>query len=81
VGDAIVRARTAGPPSFQVLSRDTLLASGAGLGFGAGAANYDLSADGNRILGIRPLRRGLQLIAAPNWIVEYRERIAAAGKN
>jgi len=80
VGDAVVRARTVGPPSFQVLSRDTVLVSSADLDLNGPFANIDLSPDGNRILGVRPLRRGSQLIAVPNWITEFRERIAAAEK-
>ncbi len=80
-GEAVIRARTSGAPSFQIISRDTVLTTGGNIAFAAGNTNIDLSPDGNRILGVRPLRRGSQLIAVPNWIVEYRERIAAAGKN
>ena len=79
-GDAIIRARTSGPPSYQVLSRDTILTGSGAVISSAGTASIDISPDGNRILGVRPLRRGSQLIAVPNWIVEFRERIAAASK-
>jgi hypothetical protein len=62
------------------MSRDTVVTVGGTLVLAAGTSNIDLSPDGNKILGVRPLRRGSQLIAVPNWIVEYRERIAAAEK-
>jgi hypothetical protein len=80
-GDAVVRARTTGPPSFQVLSRDTLMLGAGDFFIATGTAVFDVSADGNRILTVRRERRGAHLIAVPNWIIEYRERIAAAGKN
>jgi Tol biopolymer transport system component len=79
-GDAVVRARTKGPPSFEVLSRDTVMLGAGEFFLATGAAVFDISPDGNRILAVKRERRGAHLIAVPNWIVEYRERIAAAEK-
>jgi len=78
LGDAVIQARTSGPPSFQVLARDTLMLGAGDFYATAGSATFDLSPDGRRVLAVRRERRGAQLIAVPNWIVEYRERIAAA---
>ena len=79
-GDAVVRARTSGAPVFQVLSRDTILLGAGGFFLGTGTANYDLSPDGNRVLAVRREQRRAQMVAVPNWIVEYRGRVRAAEK-
>ena len=77
-GTTILRARTSGPPTFQVLSRDTAFAGVADVGSAACASGFDMSADGTRFLTVRREPGGEQLVAVPNWIVEYRERLKLA---
>ena len=43
-GEAVIRARTSGPPSFQVFSRDTVLTVGGNIVLAAGSGNIDLVA-------------------------------------
>jgi hypothetical protein len=73
-----MRARTGGAPAFQVLARDTVLSGVADVVSVACDAGFDISADGTRILTVRRDRRGERLVASPNWIVEYRERLRLA---
>ena len=78
-GDAIIRAVTTGAPAFQVLSRDTIVVGAATFAIYGNTANYDVPPDGRRVLAARTANRGARLIAVPNWITEFRERIRAAG--
>jgi hypothetical protein len=43
-------------------------------------ANYDVSPDGRRILGIVTDTDNFQLVVSPNWIPELRRRVAEAGE-
>jgi Tol biopolymer transport system component len=71
-GDALLAARIAWKPAFQVLSRDTLLSATKGL------RDYDVSRDGKRVLALLSNRDDFQLVVAPNWITEFRRRMAAS---
>ena len=77
-GTAIIEARLEPTPAMRVLSRDTAFT---GLPSGAAAfrqANFDVARDGARI--ILPVSQSdeYRLIIVPNWLTEYRERLAAS---
>ena len=77
-GSALIQARLAPGPVPRVLSRDTVFAgirSAAGL---YGQANFDITRDGSRILIPIAEAGGYQLVVVPNWITEFRERMAAS---
>jgi hypothetical protein len=71
-GDALLAARIAWTPAFQVLARDTVLRETKGL------RSYDVSRDGKRVLALLSSRDDFQLVVAPNWIREFRRRMAAS---
>jgi eukaryotic-like serine/threonine-protein kinase len=71
-GDALLSARIAWTPAFQVLARDTLLKETKGL------LDYDVSRDGKQVLALLSNRDDFQLVVAPNWITEFRRRMAAS---
>jgi eukaryotic-like serine/threonine-protein kinase len=76
-GSAIMEAQVATSPTFRVVSRDTAFSGiGNSVGF-YGQANYDVSRDGSRL--VIPVSRSAQysLVVVPNWITEFRERMAA----
>jgi len=77
-GSSVMRARTGGPPAFQVIARDTVLSGIADISAIACDAGFDVSADGARILAVQRDRRGERMVAVPNWIVEFRERLKLA---
>jgi len=76
-GNAIVQARLAPGPVPRVLSRDTVFARVAAPIAPYGDANFSLSRDGSRIVTPIPESGGYQLVVVPNWITEFRERMAA----
>jgi tRNA A-37 threonylcarbamoyl transferase component Bud32 len=79
-GDAIVQARLAPGPAPRVLSRDTVFARVPNPNGPYGDANFSVARDGSRIVTPIPESGGYQLVVAPNWITEFRERMAAARK-
>ena len=74
-GDALIVARVALSPSFRLISRDTLLAKVSAI-TGAFSSGYDVSRDGSRVLAIEPQANDFQLVVSPNWITEFRRRVA-----
>ncbi len=79
--DNIVQARLEFTPSAHVVSRDVAFRNvkdfdEANRGF----AGYDITADGSKAVVIRPTSSAFQLVASPNWLVEFRQRMAEATK-
>jgi Tol biopolymer transport system component/tRNA A-37 threonylcarbamoyl transferase component Bud32 len=74
-GTALLAARVALAPTFRLLGRDTLLSGVSFLSRGFSSA-YDVSRDGKRILAIMPQANTFQLVVSPNWITEFRRRVA-----
>jgi hypothetical protein len=79
-GDAIVQARLAPGALPRVLSRDTAFAGLRNPGAPYGEANFSLTRDERRIVIPVPESGGYQLVVAPNWITEFRGRMAASRK-
>ena len=40
------------------------------------ARSFDVSRDGKRFLGIVSEKDDFQLVVSPNWLTEFRERVA-----
>jgi len=78
-GSMLLAARITLSPTFTVLGRDTILSNTALAGTSFFGANYDVTRDGKRILGILPDQNDFQLIISPNWITELRRRVAESG--
>jgi len=78
-GPVLLAARVAFSPAFTLLGRDTILSSTALAGSASFDANYDVTRDGRRILGILPDRNDFELVVSPNWITELRRRVAESG--
>jgi serine/threonine-protein kinase len=78
-GNSILVARLKTGDAVQVASRDTafrrVVVAGANL---QGAADYDVTRDGARAVVAADLRSSYQLIVVPNWITEFRQRMAAS---
>jgi eukaryotic-like serine/threonine-protein kinase len=74
----IISARLALGATVQVLSRDTLFRPRGNMTFLSDftEANFDLSLDGSRVLYLAPVSRSYELIVVPNWLREFREKIA-----
>ena len=79
-GTAIIAARLATRPGMRVLSRDTVFRQVAGAADGFGGASFDVSPDGSRIVIARSESTAYPLVVVPNWLTEFRERMAAARK-
>jgi Tol biopolymer transport system component len=79
-GNAIVQARLAPGPVPRVLSRDTVFTPVTNAITRYGDANYSVARDGSRLVMPIPEAGGYQLVVAPNWITEFRERMAASRK-
>jgi len=79
-GTAIMEARLATGPAVRVVSRDTAFAQIRRAGVGYGQANFDVSRDGSRIVIPVSQSETYQLIVVPNWLTEFRQRMAAAKK-
>ena len=80
---AVVEARVRTSPTFSVVSRDSAFK----VAFGAQAASnglysipYAPTRDKNRILTIVAEVNRYELIASPNWLAEFRERVKPSGK-
>ncbi|HJR34483.1 MAG TPA: protein kinase [Gemmatimonadales bacterium] len=74
----IVSARLALGATVQVLSRDTVFRSRGNLTFLStfSESNFDLSLDGSRVLYLAPVSSSYELIVVPNWLREFREKLA-----
>jgi Tol biopolymer transport system component len=77
-GDAIVQARLAPGTVPRVLSRDTVFARVPNATAPYGDANFGVTRDGARIVTPIAESGGYQLVVAPNWLTEFRERMAAS---
>jgi serine/threonine-protein kinase len=75
-GNSLMAATVEFSPNFRVLRRDTVTTAQfpATIGF---VSNYDVAGDG-RILVLLSNRDEFQLVVSPNWITEFRQRIAAS---
>jgi Tol biopolymer transport system component len=76
-GSALMAARLAPGPWPRVLSRDTAFAPVRNALADLGQANFDVTRDGSRIVVPISQAEGYQLVVVPNWITEFRERMAA----
>ena len=74
-GSALLVARVALSPAFHLIGRDTVLAGFVATG-GAFSDDYDVARDGKRILAVSPQSNDFQLVVSPNWIAEFRRRVA-----
>ena len=72
-GAALVAARLATVPSLRVVSRDTILTAAAQL-----PAQFDITRDGQRIVAPFRISTAFQLVVVPNWLTEFRQRMAAS---
>jgi hypothetical protein len=63
-----------------VISRDTVFRQIVGAADGFGGASFDLSLDGSRIVIAKSESTAYPLVVVPNWLTEFRERMAAARK-
>ena len=75
-GSSLMSASVEFSPNFRVLRRDTVATSQFPQASGF-SANYDVAADG-RILTLLSNRDDFQLVVSPNWITEFRNKIAAS---
>jgi serine/threonine-protein kinase len=73
----IMEARFAPGPAIRLVSRGMAFAGARGANAVYGQANYDVARDGTRILIPIAESGGYQLVVVPNWITEFRERMAA----
>ena len=77
-GNSLLVASVEFSPTFRVIRRDTAMVSVSlptTLNFGL---SYDVARDGRRFLSLAPNRDDFQLVVSPNWIAEFRARIAAS---
>ena len=73
--NALVAARVALTPTFRLIGRDTVMRGFSPIA-GTFSSDYDVSRDGKRILAIAPQSNDFQLVVSPNWITEFRRRLA-----
>jgi eukaryotic-like serine/threonine-protein kinase len=77
-GNSLLVASVEFTPTFRVIRRDTLIANAqlpTTITFGV---SYDVARDERRILSLASSRDDFQLVISPNWITEFRARIAAS---
>jgi len=76
-GGLLLAARIELSPSFRVLRMDTVstVVAAPFLGFGS---DYDVQRDGKRLVTLVSNRDDYQLVVSPNWITEFREKVAAS---
>ena len=75
-----MQARLAPGAVPRVISRDTVFARVPNATAQYGDANFSVTRDGSRIVTSIPASGGYQLVVVPNWITEFRERMAASRK-
>jgi eukaryotic-like serine/threonine-protein kinase len=78
-GAALMEAHVSLTPSFTLLGRDTLLSDSRMARTSFFGANYTVSRDGKRVLAIISDADDFQLVVSPNWITEFRQRVAESG--
>jgi Tol biopolymer transport system component len=79
-GTAIIEAKLAVGSTVRVVSRDTAFTPIRGGTVGFGQANYDVTRDGTQLVMPVSQSGGYQLVVVPNWLTEFRQRMAASGK-
>jgi serine/threonine-protein kinase len=79
-GTAIVEARLAATPGMRVVSRDTAFARVPNGLADFGQANFDVTRDGSRIVIPSAESGAYPLVVVPNWLTEFRQRMAASKK-
>ena len=79
-GSAIVEARLALSPGLRVISRDTVFRQVRVPNASFYQGNFDVSRDGSRLLVPVSQSNTYQLVVVPNWLAEFRERLAANRK-
>jgi eukaryotic-like serine/threonine-protein kinase len=79
-GTAIIEARLATTPGMRVVSRDTAFRQITNTADGFGQATFDVSPDGSRIVIARSESTAYPLVVVPNWLTEFRQRLAASRK-
>ncbi len=77
-GSLLLAARISFTPTFTLLGRDTVLSNVTfpSLNY---SGNYEVTRDGRRILAVVPDRDDYGLVVSPNWITEFRRRVAESG--
>jgi Tol biopolymer transport system component len=80
-GNSLLVASVEFTPTFRVIRRDTAIVNvqlPTTLTFGN---SYDVARDGRRLLSLAPNRDDFQLVISPNWITEFRAKIAASERS
>jgi len=75
-GPFLLAARINLTPTFTLLGRDTILSNTRMAGTNFFGANYDVTRDGKRALAVLSGADDFQLVVSPNWITEFRQRVA-----
>jgi len=78
-GASLLAARVSLTPTFTLLGRDTILTNADMAGTAFFSANYDVTRDGKRVLALLSGADDFQLVVSPNWITEFRQRVAESG--
>jgi serine/threonine-protein kinase len=76
-GSEMIEARLATAPALRVISRDTAFRHLQAPTGGFYQGNFDVSRDGSRVVVPISRSESYQLIVVPNWLAEFRERLAA----
>jgi hypothetical protein len=68
---------------LALISRDTVLSNLTSTGYTGGyfSPSYQPTRDGKRVLTMLPDRDDYKLVVSPNWITEFRKRIAESRGN
>jgi eukaryotic-like serine/threonine-protein kinase len=76
-GGLLLAARIELSPSFRVMRLDTVstVVAAPFLGFGS---DFDVQRDERRLVTLVSNRDDYQLVVSPNWITEFREKVAAS---
>ena len=77
-GNAIMEAHVETSPVLRIVSRDTAFANIPVPQGYFGTPNYSLTRDGLHVITILPKASTYRLIVTPNWLHEFRQRMAAA---
>ena len=77
-GTALMEARLAPAPVMTLLGRDSVMASFPTIGIAGQffAARYQPTRDSQRFLTVVPDQNSYRLVISPNWITEFRRKIA-----
>lgn len=79
-GAMLLAARVALTPAFTLLGRDTVLTNTTLAASGFFGANYDVTRDGTRVLAVLSDSDDFELVISPNWITEFRQRVAESSE-